>query len=464
MSRKHKYHSFIRLFIILIAFANFARDLCFDFTGDAYQSAPIFPPDPLLGSDFQGYPYYALCLLHGIPIYEERNYQDHRQRDLDQHYKRLFGDVPEKTKDWYIRTHPFPWNFPPLGAYLALPFTKVARPGMYRILLGLLLAALLGTLALLSRYAGDKMSYWMAAAALVAFSYPLIFQLERGGLDMFALLLVTLGFFALREWGSAVVAGLCFAFAIHLKLYPLIFLYYFVIKREWRVSLSILLFTAFLMVGCAVASREGVVAGFSQYAKLYRFLRDSYAINCICYFAGNHSTYNFMRATCERWSLPPELLLRVSGIINLSLLAAISFFIIAQKARDTVTRLLDFSLIMLVMTVTPPEANDYSLVFLYFVFLSCFVCLETLDFNLPSTRTIFFLFSLNAIILFLPTMTPPFLEPPYGYLKRFWFISNKWPFLISLMVIVCMLRRAFFSASCRDHNELAEAGVRFTQT
>lgn len=440
--RRYTYSGFVCLFIILIILSNFGRNIYAQFGGDRYRVDYIFPPDPILGDDFQIYPYMALRLLYGLPLYQERDYGDPRQRELDEHYKQLLGDLPEEIKNWRIQVHILPWNFLPLGAYLSIPFTWIAHPWVYRILLCLLLLSLFYIIYLLSRYSGSKAIYWMISAVLVMFSYPLLFQLERGDLDMFALLLIVIAFIGWREKGSSLSVGLCIALAVHLKMYPLIFLFYFFLKKEWRICFSICFFTFLFLLVCALASREGIVEGFAQYGRLYQFMKDEFILGHVCIFAGNHSTFNFLTFLFEEWNLSNTQLFRVSNIINVAFLAFVSLVIVARKARDTLSYLLDFSLIIIVMTITPSHGNDYTLVLLYFVFLSCFICFERLDFNLFRTRVLFVLFSVNAIILFLPTMTYPFWQPTLGYFTRFWFLSNKWPFLVSLLVIIWLLRRA----------------------
>jgi hypothetical protein len=93
------------------------------------------------------------------------------------------------------------------------------------------------------------------------------------------------------------------------------------------------------------------------------------------------------------------------------------------------------------MTVIPPAANDYSLVFLYFVFCSCIIGFENLDFRELRTRILFIFFSLTAALLFLPTLKMPIIEGPAGgYFSRLWFLSNKWPSLMILAIIVWLIK------------------------
>jgi len=101
----------------------------------------------------------------------------------------------------------------------------------------------------------------MLSAALVMFSYPFVFVLERGTADLYALFFVTLAFLLWRGGRSPLLVGLCIAIAIHLKIYPLIFIYYFFIKREWRICASICACALLVVLGTALASLEGFGGG-----------------------------------------------------------------------------------------------------------------------------------------------------------------------------------------------------------
>ncbi|MDD5556345.1 MAG: glycosyltransferase family 87 protein [bacterium] len=439
--KKYTYSTYACIFVILIALINFGRGIVMDFSADIYRHGPVFPPDNIIGGDFQCVNYMALRLRHGLPLYEERDYGDPRQAALDAHYRRMLGSLPEEAKDWIIRVQALPWNHTPIAAYIFIPLTSLSHPVAYRVHIGALLAALFLALGLLSGYSRHRAHYWAVSSALVAFSYPLLFQLERGASESFVLLLVTLAFVLWRGGKSAVWVGALIALAAHVKMYPLIFLYYFILKKEWRVSLSIIAFVLILILASALVSREGFGAGMAQYVKLYRFVSDVYITEDTWVFAGNHSTYSFMSYLLRSYSLPSALLIRISNVINCVILACVSLSVVARRTRDTTSSLMDFSLMMIPMTVIPPAANDYSLVMLYFVFVSCIIVFEHLDFRTLRTRVLFLLFSLSATLIFMSILKMPIAPGPAGgYLTRLWFLSNKWPTLMVLGAVVWLVR------------------------
>ncbi len=438
---KYTYSTFACIFVILIALLNFGRVIVPDYGAHSYRPGLVFPPDNIIGADFQGYNYMALRVRYGMPLYEELDRSDPRQSALDAHYRVLLGPLPDALKDWMVRVQALPWNHTPVSARLFVPFTFLLHPWAYRVYLGLLIAALFLALALLSGYARHRAHYWAICSALVAFSYPLRFELERGASEALVLLLVTSAFVVWRGGRHAVAAGALIALAAHVKMYPLIFLYYFILKKEWRACLSIIVTALILIVASALVSREGTAAGFAQYWKLYRFVKDVYIPGDTWVFAGNHSTYSFMSYLLQKRALPTAFLLRLSGIVNCALLACVSFSIVARKARDTLSYLADFCLVMIVMTVTPPAANDYSLVMFYFVFASCIVMFENLDFQFLRTRALFLAFSMSAALIFLSTLQfPIILGPSGGYMPKLWLLSNKWPLVIILGGTIWLVR------------------------
>ncbi len=440
---KYTYSTFACIFVILIVLANFGREIAADFGGNAYRRDPVFPPDRIIGGDFYCYLYMALRVRHGLPLYEERDYTDQRQVKLDEHYRKMLGSLPDEDKEWIVRVQPLPWNHTPFAACLFVPLTFLTHPWAYRAYLGLLIAALFLSLALLGGYSRHKAHYWTISAALVAFSYPLRFQLERGTSEPFVLLLVTAAFVLWRSRWDAAGVGALIAIAAHLKIYPVIFLCYFILKREWRICLWIVVFILVLVLASALISREGPAAGIVQYGKLYRFVKDVYLTEDTWVFAGNHSTYSFIGYLLLGSGISAASLLRLSNAVNLVLLACLSISIVARNGRGTFSTLMEFALVMTVMTVISPAANDYSLVPLYFVFAACAIAFEGLDFRAWQTRTLFLIFSLSAALIFLSFLKMPIAAGPSGgYLRRLWFLSNKWPLLMLLGGTVWLVRQA----------------------
>lgn len=439
---KYTYSGCACIFVILVLLANVGREAAVSFSPpDSYRAGPVFPPDLVIGGDFQCYYYMAMRLRCGLPLYEARNYADPRQAALDQRYMRMLRPLPARLKRWMVRAQPVPWNHPPLAACLFVPFTALSHPWAYRVYLAILAAALAASLYLLGRYTRRAAPYWAMSIALIACSYPLRFQMERGTSEPVVLLLVTAAFVLWDRKESALLAGACIALAGHIKIYPFIFLYYFIVKREWRVCASIAAFSLALAGAGALAPGEGLAAGLAQYGKLYRYVKDVYLHEGTWVFAGNHSTYSFLSYLLEGRHLPPARVLACADAVNLVLVALATAAILAREARDPYSRLLDFSMMIVPMTVIPYAAIDYSLVMLYFVFAACAVSFERLEWNLPRVRALFVLFAAAAALVFLPTLKMPIVEGPTGgYYARLWFLSNKWPVLMLLEVILWRVR------------------------
>jgi len=439
---KYTYSSFACIFVILFLAVNFGREICFNLSGDSYRLTPPFPTDRVIGGDFQCYYYMAMRVRYGLPLYEERKYNDPRQSALAEHYRRMLGPLPEDAKRWMVRVQPMPWNHPPLAACIFVPFTFVPHPLAYRVYLGLLVAALVASLGLLGRYSRHRIHYWMIAAALIAFSYPLLFQLERGTSESFALLLVTLSFVLWEAQAAAVWVGLCIALAGHLKVYPFLLLYYFLLQREWRVCASVVIFCLILVLVSAACSREGLSAGIAQYGKLYRFVRDVYLTEHTWAFAGNHSTYSFLAYLLDGWKPSPTLVLGIANALNVALVVLASIAVLIRKGLGLPARLMDYSLIIVLMMVIPAAANDYSLVMLYFAFAASLVCFERLDFRAAAAPTLFLAFALTAALIFIPALRMPIGDGPSGgYLPGLWFLSNKWTLLMALGIILWLVKR-----------------------
>jgi hypothetical protein len=132
--------------------------------------------------------------------------------------------------DRYVTT-----PFPALLNVMLLPFGfKYARL-LFQMLIpiSLLLAWLLACRAFdIPRKNGFEIVYLVGFVFLL-FGYPFYFLWERGNIDSFVVLAVGLGLFFHKKGKSDALSGLCFALAIALKIYPVLFLLPMVFYRRW---------------------------------------------------------------------------------------------------------------------------------------------------------------------------------------------------------------------------------------
>lgn len=83
---------------------------------------------------------------------------------------------------------------------------------------------------------------------IIFFSYPVIFSIDRGNIDIWIFYLIAIGFIFYKEQNNK-TSLLIFAIASSLKGYPIAFILYFIFKKQYSFALYlILLFLLFVIV------------------------------------------------------------------------------------------------------------------------------------------------------------------------------------------------------------------------
>ena len=144
--------------------------------------------------------------------------------------------------------------------YFPLAFLFVAGATLLPMSVGLALLALAyvsGLVTLLWRHAFDvlpgrqlKLQY---AVILVALSYPVLFTLDRGNLEMVIFLLVGGMFYFVYRRESAWGAGLCLAAAIAMKVYPATLIVLLIAERRLKAAIVAAVGAVALTVGATGA-------------------------------------------------------------------------------------------------------------------------------------------------------------------------------------------------------------------
>ncbi len=178
------------------------------------------PPPVLVGVDF--YPHYIAgqALWHRLPIYEN--------------LRRYGGPFVDPVPDHPGLTSRF--TYPPPVAYLFAPLSRLTIRGAWKARLAGAVAGMTLVLILLVRVAGG--GPWFAgvlAAALLVF-YPLYFVTINGNVALVCLVLMMLGVCSLLLDGPPWATALFLALATVVKLYPGIFLLWFVVQRRWSMA------------------------------------------------------------------------------------------------------------------------------------------------------------------------------------------------------------------------------------
>lgn len=133
--------------------------------------------------------------------------------------------------------------YPPLVAYLMVPLSVLPYDVARYVFFLLSLAAFAATAPLLvaNREAGQRRTLVLAGWAAVTLFYPVFRTLWLGQINAVLLFLCVLALHLVRRrrvW----LAGLLFAVAAHVKFFPLVLLPFFLVKREYRLLGTTLLF------------------------------------------------------------------------------------------------------------------------------------------------------------------------------------------------------------------------------
>ena len=143
--------------------------------------------------------------------------------------------------------------FPPVTALLFVPLAIVDPLTALRILTVLNLAAIAGSIVLLTR--ATRISFHGASLIVLLSGIGLANCLRFGQVYILLAFFLLLGYYFYRD-GKRIAAGVCFGVWIPIKYYPLVLLIYFLINREWRVLASA------LVSACLVVAVGIVVLGW----------------------------------------------------------------------------------------------------------------------------------------------------------------------------------------------------------
>lgn len=346
MTSSIDFKKFLLLLIIAILVSNFFLVKSADFAANhVNRFYTFFPPS---GMDFNVDYIAAKYLLMGLNIYEEH---------------------PETGYKWAMMSY----SYTPLVAYLFVPFTVFTEPVAYRVWVGCIVLITFFSLLLFSKYFEDKLLYWATMLMISLFSYPFNFTLERGNIDHLMFLCIILVFFFYADKRNDMLVGLFLSLGVLMKLYPGIFILYFFIKKEWKILMWTCLFGVILLL---LTSKNALYVSFYEYIRWY--MKHTYVANV------NHSLYSilslingalsegaFTKARVEMGlqlgGLDIALFTTIHMKIGLFILYIVAGYILIEKRlRNLKNIFLEFSMCLILMTITPQTSHDYNLIIIVF--------------------------------------------------------------------------------------------------
>jgi hypothetical protein len=318
---------------ILAAFALLLGGVAAQYPNPGVHARPGWYPDRvLIGVDF--YPPYiaAHALRAGLPLYE-----DLRGRGGP------FTDPIGAHEGLGSR-----YTYPPPVAYLYLPLSWFPVPAAWRIHTALAIAGLTLTLWLLTRLAGGGAGFCLLLAALTAVFYPVYLALVNGNVALWCYVLLVIGMWSWTCRGSDTRGALGLALSIVVKVYPVVFLVYFALRKRWR----LLCYTgAALLIMVALTAQGGAYPLFFERAREFDRFVQAWHLNAS--FFGILMMRGVSHGTAY-------LAARIfSGVVvGLALLA------VRRPSAERFGELLDGGLLGAAMLLVPNTNYDYNLIFL----------------------------------------------------------------------------------------------------
>jgi hypothetical protein len=253
----------------------------------------------------------------------------------------------------------------PFSALFLWPFATLAALTAKHCWLILNAGLLLMSAWMLRRNTGLR---WSSISLLIAASYPLERNLLTGQFYVLLLFLITLGLW-MHLRGHRVSAGGAIAVAIGLKIFPLLYVLYFLRKRDWRALAGV-------MTGCLAVAAISIVAFGWQLNRLYLLQllpREMRGDSTDPYNLGSASfTVLFHRLFVFEPTLNPHPAVHAAWLLAVllpivQLLIVVPLIVLADpRTKDSRQTQLEWSAVLLASLTLSPMPASYHFVLLFF--------------------------------------------------------------------------------------------------
>lgn len=240
------------------------------------------------------------------------------------------------------------YAYSPLGAYLFVPLTLLGRFDAYRVFVLLSAALILMSIVVLLPYFKERTLVGGVLAIFGLMTYPFLFLIERGNWDAVPLAALAIAL-VLTERRRPILGGVALAVACLAKFYPLIFLLYLGLRRQWAVVIWTIAASAALVL---------VTGGPGLYFEGFHYLLQLGVADAYLWL-GNHSIRSFFAMI-----LPGQE--TVASYASYALVLALIGAMVAAVLHNRLPRPehvgLELAAVSILMTIVPPTSNDYNLV------------------------------------------------------------------------------------------------------
>jgi len=325
--------------------------------------------------------------------------------------------------------------YPPMVVLLGLPYTALPEEQAYVAHVSLLFIFNLACLALAallvrrrrdaSAIAGSGPTENMAFTVLILValslvsSYPFFFSIERGNIDVFAMVLSLACFVVLlrspsRIWWQVILLSL----AIHIKVYPVFLLTVLFLVHGFRLAWPMLVVNAALLLCLGPVNTMGFIESI---LRLYHPVL----------WVGNHSGHAFGALTAGSLHATKTAMRLLQAAFAALPLLVWFFGILAAKRLPTRegTVVAGVMITTPLMAVIPSLAHDYQLVIIYsaIFLLIAQICIRMVAHQRPSDYVQLLLVSVATLFIGRSYMLMSSMSP---------LLRNKYPWLLLLEAVM----------------------------
>jgi len=290
-------------------------------------------------------------------------------------------------------------NYPPFVAILFYPFTFTSIAIASKIWVVLSVFFLFLSLYLCFKLFNIQ---FLSSTALIllslAFTYfPVKFTLGLGQLNLLVLLFVVLTFYFYIKDRDC-YSGICLGISIMLKLFPVLLLIYFLLKKRYK----ILLYTAIAFI--TIAGIGCLLIGPEKNTNYWLHLSSILGSTPVDYY--NQSLSGFLARQVNNISLRGSLRIMISTFFIL-----VSFLIIFKKRKKYfLSKTLEFGLLITLNVFINGYSWQHHFVWLILPFLIVFFYIKNKKLNVNNYLFLGISYLLTGTNLKNPTMYPPIIQ------------------------------------------------------
>ena len=327
-------------------------------------------------------------------------------------------------KSPYSGIEPFPYIYPVFLAFILIPFLYIPYSLAVLLWFCLNIGAGFYTIRILAGTmpaAKDKNLFFSICLAVFWLLLPPVqSDLLNGQINMAVLLLCTL-FFMLLQKKSVCAASLCLAAGIAIKIYPAIFLFFLLVRKEWKGFFLTLLYAFVFSLAPILLLGNQIFHIYGDY--LQNFVFHQFKANAsVLSHSREFSLYGILVSYCPALNQIEHFKLICAGV-GIALVSGIGF-LFKKQCEELV---LSFYLICILLMQPISEAHHLVLLIpavsclianildkknMHFVFHAGFLAVFLLLFNLERLNISGPFYFLAAVCLFVYTGWAMFRERP----------------------------------------------------